>query len=296
MVTTHELDGGVFRVDRRDGSPWVARVFPRIRPLSAAEGDAEILRFVQRHAFPAERCVDNPVSSLDGSAVLVTEFVRGRNARGEKDPALLRLMGELLATLHSLPTDSDTIARPSGSWHSLSIEGGGRRHDVDVLRSLLADAAARASKAEVEDLERIRQALEALDVGDGLPAGLSHPDFVSANVIRTEDGDPVLVDWTGAGMAPRVGALGFLLATTGGDANLIDAVVEGYRTRVDPTAEELDRLVDSVWAFLFILDCWSIVYRGALAAPIAAKLDGLRSYGRAVVELTSNAFRRSSAA
>jgi hypothetical protein len=34
----------VFRIDRRDGDPWVARAFPPARPRAGVEGDAAILR------------------------------------------------------------------------------------------------------------------------------------------------------------------------------------------------------------------------------------------------------------
>ena len=77
----------VFRVDRKDGDPWVARVFPPARPRAGVEGDAAILRFLERQGYPAERvAVDDPVSEFDGSAVLVTRFVDGTPAsrqRGE---------------------------------------------------------------------------------------------------------------------------------------------------------------------------------------------------------------------
>src|SRR5262245_26374632 len=72
------LDAGVYRVDRRDGPPWVARLFPAVRPLERAVGDAHILRFLETHAFPAERLAHaDPVSTHEGQAVLVTEFVSG---------------------------------------------------------------------------------------------------------------------------------------------------------------------------------------------------------------------------
>jgi hypothetical protein len=66
----------VFRIDRNDGSPWVARAFPPARPRAGVEGDAAILRFLERQDYPAERvAVDDAVSDFDGSAVLVTRFV-----------------------------------------------------------------------------------------------------------------------------------------------------------------------------------------------------------------------------
>jgi hypothetical protein len=36
----------VFRVDRNDGCPWVARAFPPAPPRAGVEGDAAILRFL----------------------------------------------------------------------------------------------------------------------------------------------------------------------------------------------------------------------------------------------------------
>ena len=63
----------VFRIDRRDGDPWIARVFPPARPRAGVEGDAAILRFLERHDYPAERlATDDAVSAFDGSTVLVT--------------------------------------------------------------------------------------------------------------------------------------------------------------------------------------------------------------------------------
>ncbi len=68
----------MFRVDRRDGDPWIARVFPPARPRAGFEGDAAILRFLERQDYPAERlAVDDAVSDFDGTFVLVTRFVDG---------------------------------------------------------------------------------------------------------------------------------------------------------------------------------------------------------------------------
>jgi hypothetical protein len=69
---------GVFRVDRIDGPSWMARLFRAARPMDGVEGDAEILRFLAKRDFPAERCAHpEPVSIHDGQGVLVTEYIDG---------------------------------------------------------------------------------------------------------------------------------------------------------------------------------------------------------------------------
>jgi hypothetical protein len=69
----------VFRIDRKDGEPWVARAFPPARPRVGVEGDAAILRFLERQGYPAERlAVENAVSDFDGSTVPRDAVRQGR--------------------------------------------------------------------------------------------------------------------------------------------------------------------------------------------------------------------------
>ena len=94
----------VFRIDRNDGDPWVARAFPPARPRAGVEGDAAILRFLERQDYPAERlAVADAVSDFDGSAVLATRFVEG--VQLPDGAAKFAMMGELLGRLHALPCD-----------------------------------------------------------------------------------------------------------------------------------------------------------------------------------------------
>ncbi|HEX3974728.1 MAG TPA: hypothetical protein VHW96_00615 [Solirubrobacteraceae bacterium] len=51
----------------------------------------------------------------------------------------------------------------------------------------------------------------------------THPDFVMANVVAPGDGTMVLVDWSGAGRAPRMWSLGFLLWAVGFGGDLARA-------------------------------------------------------------------------
>jgi Ser/Thr protein kinase RdoA (MazF antagonist) len=141
-----ELDQGVFRVGQRDGSAWVARIFPLERPVPAAEGDAEILRFVTGHGFRAERPASpEPVSELDGQAVLITEYVDGV-PRGPQRVEVIRrfggfwTLGVMLGELHTLPgTDAPgAITRPGGAWHHLAE--GLPRDEITAAARILDDA------------------------------------------------------------------------------------------------------------------------------------------------------------
>lgn len=97
VTGTARLTEGVFRVDHDAGPPWVARIMLASRPVSRTENDAAILRFLERHEFPAERCAHpGPVTELDGRAVLVTGYLPGKHPAGAgTGPRLASLAGLL---------------------------------------------------------------------------------------------------------------------------------------------------------------------------------------------------------
>src|ERR1700678_2119824 len=118
----------VFRIDRNDGNPWVARAVPPARPRAGVEGDAAILRFVKRQDYPAERlAVDDAVSDFDGSAVLVTRFVEG--AQLPDGAAKVAMRGDRLGRLHALPYD-DCASRPGGASGEDPSHEGTPRQDL----------------------------------------------------------------------------------------------------------------------------------------------------------------------
>ena len=75
--------------------------FRRLARRRGVEGDAAILRFLERQDFPAERlAVDDAVSEFDGTSVLVTRFVTGGPLPDGSEK--FAMMGDLLGRLHAL--------------------------------------------------------------------------------------------------------------------------------------------------------------------------------------------------
>jgi len=131
-------------VKRKDGPAWVARVFSSpADKVSRVEDDADILRFLASHDFPAERLAhDEPVSVLDGGGVIVTEFVEGgrpTDALGRvESPAVHYELASLLGRLHTLPAAGGAVARDGGSEeHDGGFYVGRPKQDLAAAMSFL---------------------------------------------------------------------------------------------------------------------------------------------------------------
>src|SRR5580658_590969 len=78
ITSLNRLDRGVYQVKMDGGPSWVARVFSAERGVERAEGDAEVLRFLEEHDFLAERRArPDAVSNPGGKSVIITEFIEG---------------------------------------------------------------------------------------------------------------------------------------------------------------------------------------------------------------------------
>jgi hypothetical protein len=199
-------DPAALRVDRKDGPPWVARVFPAGRPAEAAAGDAAVLRHAEAHGFPAERlATDAPLSELHGQSVLVTGFIPSAPPR--RAGPLPGGLGGFQARLHSLPLPSGRARRPAGALHHFAE--GTRADEVAAVKTWLDQIEPRVPTPDRRHVHRLRAALDESDAGEGLPEAFIHPDPVPVNMVGTEDG-PCLVDWTGAGVGPRAVALEYV--------------------------------------------------------------------------------------
>ena len=237
----------VFRIDRNDGEPWVARAFPPARPRAGAEGDAAVLGFLERQDYPAERlAVDDAVSDFDGSSVLVTRFVEGGQL--PDGAAKFAMMGDLLGRLHALPYDG-SVSRPGGASGEDPSREGSPRQDLLAALSFLDAVDTKVAAAERERFERLRDQVRSADDGHGLPEALLHGNLLHApdHAVLSEQG-PVAINWKASGRGPRLADFAYLIWGTGSwnprrpDQERIDAAVDAYRRHVEPTDDELDRL------------------------------------------------------
>lgn len=290
-----ELDLGVYRVDRADGPAWVARVFPAARAESAASGDAEILRFLQRHRFPSERAAAaDPLSVLDGHPVLVTEFVpgvpRARRAAAIRDRGGLVRLGEMLGELQTLPAAGGAAARPGGAWHHLA--DGGPAEEIEAVLALLAERADAAGRADQPQCAMLARELADADDGAGLPMALIHPDFVLANVIVSPERGMVVVDWTGAGRGPRAWPLAFLLYAEGAkNPPRADLIVSGYRRQVTLEPAEIERIPAMMRVRPVVLAAWSFCLGRQSAGQAARAAVTARQVAETVGPRVVAAFR-----
>jgi Leucine carboxyl methyltransferase len=132
----------------RDGGPaWVARVFPATRPLERTRADAEVLRWLERAEYPAERCArPEPITIHRDQAVLVTERVPGRTAGW--DQASFGVLGDRLGMLHALPLACETACPMGGGWHHLVSRGGPDDSSSRRLRSSMKLGIGRTTRSE----------------------------------------------------------------------------------------------------------------------------------------------------
>lgn len=239
-------------VRRADGAPWIARVFSSTADqVSRVEGDAEILRFLAAHDYPAERvATDHPVSVLGDKGVIVTEFIEGGRPADDHgrtgSPEVSYELGGLLGRLHALPPGDGAVARDGGAEET---DGGffvGRpKRDLDAAMSFLVSVEDEVGPDGREAFDWLRDRVESTDDAEGLPEALTHSNYHYWAAVG-RPGNMAIVGWAGSGRGPRLPALAWLLRTAAETdperLGHVDAVVRGYREHGQITEDELDRL------------------------------------------------------
>jgi Ser/Thr protein kinase RdoA (MazF antagonist) len=291
----------VFYIERRDGGAWIARVFPPARPKAGVEGDAAIMRFLERQDYPAERlAIDDAVSAFDGSSVLVTRFITGRllpsPAVGPEGSEKFAIMGDLLGRLHALPFD-ESVSRPGGASGEDPSREGSPRQDLLAALSFLDAVDTKVAAASRERFDQLRDQVRSADHGDGIPEALLHGNLLHApdHVIVSEHG-PVAIQWKASGRGPRLIDFAYLMWGTWLNAEWIDAAVHAYRRHVELTDEELDRLEAVMYVRPLYLVCFD--WRRSLASGHQpSSRDGWwhqpdSTYISAAAAATRDAYRR----
>lgn len=283
---------GAQRVDLENGESWVARPHGPQRPVEEVHGDAEILRFLEHHDFPAERLADaEPVSRLGPASVIVTKLLPGRNCRDDADRATIHGIARMLGQLHTLPAVDGAVSRPAGGWHHLSQAGGGREEDVRILLPLIADAGQRLPDSEQTACKELAIEVESIDLCRELPHCLINVDFGGPNIIKWRD-QLSAIDWTGAGRGPRIHSLP-IFGLGSRNPRLVDVLVAGYRHYVTLEPEELDRLPGAIVAHWLVLQAWGVAFRGALPSNVLQSLAREREVAQLVAERARDAFQKS---
>ena len=232
-------------VKHTDGEQWIARIFSSSADqVSRVQGDADILRFLAGHDFPAERIADpEPVTVLDGKGIIVTRFIDGGRPRADS-PAVWHEMAVLLGRLHNLPAADGAVARDGGAEeHGGGFHVGRPKEDLVAAMNFLVSVEDKVTDAALPKFEWLRDQVENADDAEGLPEALTHGNYHPWAAVGTP-GDLSIVGWAGAGRGPRLPALAWLLRTAAernGDAN-VAAVMRGYATQVRLTDDELHRL------------------------------------------------------
>lgn len=257
-------NNNVFRIDRGDGEAWVARAYPPARPRAGVEGDAAILRFLERQGYPAERlATEDAVSDFGESSMLVTRFIVSDPL--PEGPEKIGIMGDLLGRLHALPFD-ESVSRPGGASGDDPTREGTPRQDLLAALSFLDAVATKVSGADRKEFERIRDVVRSADDGAGLPEALLHGNLLHApdHAVVSEEG-PIAINWKAAGRGPRMADFAYLMWGTWLNEPSIEAGVNAYRRHVEVTDDELDRLEGTMGIrplYLMAIDYRRCVERG----------------------------------
>ncbi len=160
---------------------------------------------------------------LDGRTLILYAFVRGQNAVdiGLTDEQW-RTFGRTLRAVHDSGLERRFADRPPVEAFSLPAAGAPVRRALELAEQVPPDAGPAAIGLAGflrDNAERIRGMLApaeelARGLRDGaLPRVLCHADIHAANIVVTDDGGIVVIDWDGPMIAPRERDLVFVIGS-----------------------------------------------------------------------------------
>lgn len=242
IVGIRALDNGVWRVQRAGGDDWVARVFLPGRGEDRVRHDAALLHKLEAEGLAAERlATDSAVSTMGEHPVLVTKFIQGKTpGKSKRDlVAAARTLGRLLEVEHR-------PLLPGGALHHVPGYEGLPAEDLRLSADLLDDLDPDALGKGRASFDALRDAVAGADDLSGLPQGLIHPDLATVNQILDGNRQVHLIDWSGAGVGPRLYSIAQVLDQSvtrkGYDRGKLDAAVAAFSAHVELESGEINRL------------------------------------------------------
>ncbi|GCE45645.1 Ser/Thr protein kinase RdoA (MazF antagonist) [Thermosporothrix hazakensis] len=244
----------IYRVVSKEGESYMLRALKgNVRKELQAE--AAVLEYLDRRAFPAPHVLltraNEPVSSHGGWHGLLLTWIKGSMA-DFSEQTLLRL-GTLLARLHTLSqrveTESDGALLPDSRLRSTQFP----QRILNQVEQELASMPQEIRPFYGELLASVRRIQHA---SPELPVTLIHGECWPHTALLQGQGEPVLIDWKGAGLAPAVLDVGYLLLAAHfgkpqlpvmqPDPGKITAIVRGYCQERRLLDSELHALPDAI--------------------------------------------------
>lgn len=124
ITSLSQHGGGILKVNLRDCAAWVARVFaPAARSAELVRGDVEILKFLERHDFPAGRSDGGPSTrspTPSPSTPLSASLEKGI-AMSEAADQFRRRADAFERLIVAMPPDRWTAPSPCDEWTASDV-------------------------------------------------------------------------------------------------------------------------------------------------------------------------------
>jgi thiamine kinase-like enzyme len=225
--------------------------------------------------------------------VLVAQWQEGRALRADeaRAPDLAVRVTELARRVHALPLPGNARVLGPADWIAHYLDARTRLPPGARQAPRMPGRAAGADALQAEAGRRLG-ALEALPP---TPRVLCHSDLHSANLVETEGGGLVLLDWEYAHVSEALWDVAGWACNNDFSPAARAFLLASYLGR-PASAEEAQRLEYLAWLYDYVCLLWSEVYCGAARAAngliiergriLAARL--LRAAGGDVAELPAN--------